>query len=945
MKKIKNIVFVIALCMNLIPIVSTSSVIVSAKDSYSSYYPMQCGNNYEVAIVNDSGQFTKQGCYASFSEAKSAMAKSGNDAVVRHASSYSPTKIIAMNSGVVYSYPMRDGSSTMTVKQHGTSAYDRKTTYITKHHELAYWSTDSYDGNGNGSVHVTVTGFDGDVDLKDVDLVPYKFITNNLSVYLGGNDTTSENEQPFSVRIQQAYYSVVQNGNYKELRFTAYWGWATNGDVPNKVFDSVVGPAADWMNVGDVYYSYNDYDFYTDRYYTNKAGTYYNYYQFMTLRQKSSIPASAYNTFISQKGYGSDSVLWDSGQYFINAQENYGINALLLFAQAACESGWGTSTYAKQRYNLFGWNAVDSDPNQATYFSSVEQCINEQAGIHLREYISTADGRYFGSHFGNKGSGITVKYASSPYYGLTISSIAYNCDKIYNNYSGDLTEFNEQSIGVVNTYAAGIYNQVNGTQMFTTEYGPTYQNNFTVTILGESDGWYKIQSTNYLSNGTQYNTKDASLITYDWNTNVGWIQKDKVTVISGKVSSSITTDITDTGVIGTATVNVSGLRIRKGPGLGYASNGYASEGTTYNVFAVQQADGYTWYQCGTDQWFSSKDGWVTYTEKSADITPPSTDVVDANAITQAQQIDTPSEDRSMLAGIQTITYDSEKHVVTLTGMALYTGMDAAEGNVKHELLLSDPETKKSKVIPCTTFNYSGTLFDDGHNYSAICFTVSLDLDDFEDCNYNLGVRLTNGNTSGYYSFFMTSTKNNQSYKKDDGTFVKFFADPISNYRLQISAEKQSIDMSVINKPSNLTAMFGTTSLNLANGHIQMNALAAIYGTDFTNETDPTYEVILEAEDGTAYTYETSLSSDQMDITSMMDKKHTYNKCCFNTDMDISNLKAGTYRIYIHAKTTGSEDIFEMYSIQAFNTLSETFNGKTYTIQKSNVRSRLLLTIV
>lgn len=76
------------------------------KESYSEYYPMGC-NAYEVDTVNDSGNFDQKGCFSSFAEASNAMKQLGNDAVVRHTASYSPSKIIAMNSGIAYSYPQR----------------------------------------------------------------------------------------------------------------------------------------------------------------------------------------------------------------------------------------------------------------------------------------------------------------------------------------------------------------------------------------------------------------------------------------------------------------------------------------------------------------------------------------------------------------------------------------------------------------------------------------------------------------------------------------------------------------------------------------------------------------------------------------------------------------------------------------------------------------------
>ena len=292
---------------------------VQAKESYSEYYPMGC-HAYEVDTVNDSGNFDQKGCYASFAEASNAMKQLGDDAVVRHAASYSPSKIIAMNSGIAYSYPQREGGITLDVKQYGTDSIYAKTTYIEKHREIFYTSTDSYDGNGNGTIHGTVSGFDSVISLKNVDLVPFKFVKNNLSIYLGGNSINGEDPVPFLTKVRTTTYTVEQNGSYKELHFTAYKGWAVDGKVPAYAADLIIGPAASWMNVGTTYYSKNDYDFYSDMECRNYVGTYYNYYQFMPLRQKSNIPASAYNTFLQANNVSGSSKLWNTGEMFVEAQ-------------------------------------------------------------------------------------------------------------------------------------------------------------------------------------------------------------------------------------------------------------------------------------------------------------------------------------------------------------------------------------------------------------------------------------------------------------------------------------------------------------------------------------------------------------------------------------------------------------------------------------------------
>ena len=928
---------------------------IQAKESYSEYYPMGC-NAYEVDTVNDSGNFDQKGCYASFAEASNAMKQLGDDAVVRHAASYSPSKIIAMNSGIAYSYPQREGGITLDVRQYGTDSKYAKTTYIEKHREIFYTSTDSYDGNGNGTIHGTVSGFDSVISLKNVDLVPFKFVKNNLSIYLGGNSINGEDPVPFLTKVRTTTYTVEQNGSYKELHFTAYKGWAVDGKVPAYAADLIIGPAASWMNAGTTYYSKNDYDFYSDMECRNYVGTYYNYYQFMPLRQKSNIPASAYNTFLQANNVSGSSKLWNTGEMFLEAQENYGINALMLFTQAVHESGWGTSALAMNRNNLFGWGAFDSNPNNAASFTSVAECINIHAGKSLREYINTSDSRFFGSHFGNKESGISVKYASDAYYGLKIASLAYQFDKIYNDYDGNLTEYNSYPIGVIKNYGDAIYDSINGNVMYTTEYGATYQRNYTVTVLAEKDGWYKIQSTDYLENGKKLDTAKKDFIKYDWNTNVGWIEKSHVELIAGLDVESEPTEI-----IGSAVVNVSGLRVRQGPGLGYAMVGYAQENGAYNVYDSKQADGYTWYQIGKGQWFASKDNWVSYYPKQEEkpvepekpVTPetpttpetPKQDVPSTNvsSLDAYATIDALEENRRMIATIDEATVNDEEHTITLQGKALFRKMNALEGQVKHNLILTDPETMKSKVIPCTTVIENQSILA-GYTTNAVKYTVTLDANLFNNCNYYIGIQLINGDVSGYYSFFMNGGVHDISCTNESGTLVRLFGDPISHYRYSICAEKQSIDLSVINKPNWMTPKFGASSINIENGHLEMNGYAGIYLTDFTQETNPSYEMILVNEDGEKYTFACTKSTTQKNITRYMKCNNTYTDCYFDVDADLTQLPAGTYRVYVHVKTTNAEDIFEMYSTNDESVRTESLANKTYTLCRTNTRFRYILTI-
>lgn len=95
-------------------------------------------------------------------------------------------------------------------------------------------------------------------------------------------------------------------------------------------------------------------------------------------------------------------------QYFIQAEEETGINAIYIAGLACHESGWNTSEFAKKRNNLFGWQAYDSNLNATKKFDSKEQCILFVAKQIKKTYLSE-NGCYFN---GYTISDISKRYAS-----------------------------------------------------------------------------------------------------------------------------------------------------------------------------------------------------------------------------------------------------------------------------------------------------------------------------------------------------------------------------------------------------------------------------------------------------------------------------------------------------------------------------------------------------
>lgn len=110
-----------------------------------------------------------------------------------------------------------------------------------------------------------------------------------------------------------------------------------------------------------------------------------------------------------------DTNLKGLGDAFASAELVYGINSIFLISLAMHESGHGTSKLAKNKNNLFGYQAYDRDPyNSAKKFSEVEEGIFTVAGALKANYL-TKGGKYF------KG------------YGIVDINHYYASDKNWNN--------------------------------------------------------------------------------------------------------------------------------------------------------------------------------------------------------------------------------------------------------------------------------------------------------------------------------------------------------------------------------------------------------------------------------------------------------------------------------------------------------------------------------
>ena len=304
------------------------------------------------------------------------------------------------------------------------------------------------------------------------------------------------------------------------------------------------GNAPSYLQEGTEYYSYDGHYFYTD-YGTmladyqsgtrsasvNPGNPYYNYYQYLPFRSRTAYSGEELSSLIGGKTSGS-SKLNNTGEYFIESQNTYGVNALIMVGVGANESGWGTSGICQNKNNLFGLNAVDSSPGtSASTYASVEECIRQFAdGWMSRKYLNPESGVYKGGFLGNKASGVNVKYASDPYWGEKAANIIWGLDQ-----NGGSRDANAYTIGIKDTLATGhtsvnVRNQSN--QSGTSLYKTGASSNYAVLVKDQNpeNGYYRIQSDAALdSDRSGIKTGSGE---YDFEQMYAYIHSDYVTVVS-----------------------------------------------------------------------------------------------------------------------------------------------------------------------------------------------------------------------------------------------------------------------------------------------------------------------------------------------------------------------------------------------------------------------------
>lgn len=311
------------------------------------------------------------------------------------------------------------------------------------------------------------------------------------------------------------------------------------------------GPAPDYLEPGILYYSYDGHYFYTDygvmvSDYRNDQRTrsvnpelpYYNYFQYLPMRSRSSYTGEELDTMLEQT-VKNDSKMKDTGKIFVEKQNTYGVHALLMIGIAANESNWGQSTICRQKNNLFGLNATDAEPGEnANKYGSIAACIEDFAnGWMSKGYLYPKDYRYNGGFLGNKASGFNVKYASDPYWGEKAANIVWRLDNLMGEKDAGIYTLAAKEIIPKEHISVNVRKEKDTSSISLYKTGKAA--NYIVLVRNPEpvNHFYEIQSDAVLNEQRTEIVKSSGK--YNFDTMYSYMSEDYLTIVHQKPESEI----------------------------------------------------------------------------------------------------------------------------------------------------------------------------------------------------------------------------------------------------------------------------------------------------------------------------------------------------------------------------------------------------------------------
>ncbi len=267
--------------------------------------------------------------------------------------------------------------------------------------------------NGEYYAHVIIGGYEGYMYLDDIQILPGEF------------------------ELPEVYYSNI-GGTWTKYS-------PVDALTSDEYSEYQVGTAPAWAEENVKYYSTDDETFYSDTIAKSRdskvIATGYSYFQNLPFRSTSDYTAAQYKEYLSYyvpkytEYETSDVAYLNDTQAFVDVQKYYGVSSLFVYANANHESYYGTSTYAHSCNNFFGRQAWTNDPDAAcgvnVGWTTPEDGIVAQGNFLNQNYADVNYWGYFGTHAGNKRSGVNAVYAADPDWGSKMAGHMYRMDQYF----------------------------------------------------------------------------------------------------------------------------------------------------------------------------------------------------------------------------------------------------------------------------------------------------------------------------------------------------------------------------------------------------------------------------------------------------------------------------------------------------------------------------------
>ena len=140
----------------------------------------------------------------------------------------------------------------------------------------------------------------------------------------------------------------------------------------------------------------------------------------MLLNKPSGLTLEQFKKIFENDSNDKNNVFKDNAEYFYYVEQQYNINGIFVAAVGIHESGWGTSSISKNKKNLFGYGAYDSDPSGSAYtFQSYAEGIDLVARVFVKYYLNPKGTPIYGNEValgtyyeGATLTGVNTRYAT-----------------------------------------------------------------------------------------------------------------------------------------------------------------------------------------------------------------------------------------------------------------------------------------------------------------------------------------------------------------------------------------------------------------------------------------------------------------------------------------------------------------------------------------------------